>query len=351
MSRRANPAAVGGFVIGAVMLMVAAVVVFASANLFKPKLTVVSYFPGSVKGLQPGAAVEFRGVQIGRVTDINLLYHRSDQQTAIAVFMELWPDRVVDADPDSAADVDGEAELDDLIVNRGLRSQLELKNLVTGQLVVTLDFRPETPFEFLRFYEDQVEIPAVASTMDRLTDVFRTVDLNELVRRATNTLVAIEQLAASPDLRRSIDSALEALKEARELIAIVGKNVDTVGRAATQTLGDFSTLARSTDESVTAAVARMERAATRAEQALASVEDLSTRVSKEVSPVSQSVRGAFDQARSTFETVEGMVSEDSRTRYNLDVTLEELASAARAFRILAEFLEQNPDALIRGKYQ
>ena len=351
MSRQANPAAVGGFVIGAIVLVAAAVIVFGSANLLKPKMSAVSYFPGSVKGLQQGAPVEFRGVQIGRVSGINLLYQRTDQQTAIAVFMELWPDRVVDVDPQTVIDGDGEAELNNLIVNRGLRSQLELKNLVTGQLVVTLDFRPETEYELLGFYEDHVEIPGIASAMDRVTDVFRSLDLNDLARRATNTLVAIEQLASSPDLRQSIVSAREALEEARELMQLMGKSVDSVGRVAQLTLSEFSTLARNTDENVTTTMARLERVAARAEQALASIEVLSGSMSKEVSPVSRSVTGAFDQARSTFETVEGLMSEDSRTRYNLDVTLEELASAARAFRILAEFLEQNPDALIRGKYQ
>lgn len=351
MSRQASPAAVGGFVIGAIILIAVAVIAFGSANLFKPKLTVVTYFPGSVKGLQPGAPVEFRGVQIGRVTDINLLYRRTNQQTAIAVFMELWPDRVVDVAPDTEMDTGGEAELNDLIVNRGLRSQLEPKNLLTGQLVVNLDFRPGTRFELLGFYPGQIEIPGIASARDQLTDAFRNLDLNDLVQRATNTLVAIEQLAASPDLRRSIVSAREALDEVREVIRASSRAVDIVGRAATQTLNDVSTAARSTDENVTAMVERVERVAVRAERALAGVEELSGRLSKEVSPVARSVTGAFDEARSAFQTIDGAMSKDSRTRYNLDVTLEELASAARAFRILAEFLEQNPDALIKGKYQ
>ena len=44
-----------------------------------------------------------------------------------------------------------------------------------------------------------------------------------------------------------------------------------------------------------------------------------------------------------------LLAEDSRTRYNLDVTLEELAAAARSLRIMADYIERNPDALIKGK--
>ena len=51
----------------------------------------------------------------------------------------------------------------------------------------------------------------------------------------------------------------------------------------------------------------------------------------------------------TLIAAESLVSEDSNTRYNLDTTLEELAAAARSVRLMADYLEQNPDALLKGK--
>src|SRR5690242_2285027 len=70
--RRANPALIGAFVLGAVVLVGAVVVVWGSGRFFRNTKTFVAYFSGSVNGLNPGAPVKFRGVKIGSVTEIRL---------------------------------------------------------------------------------------------------------------------------------------------------------------------------------------------------------------------------------------------------------------------------------------
>ena len=70
MSKRANPKIIGGFVIGAIVLIIAGVIVFSSGQLFIKKPKVIMYFKGSVKGLNVGAPVDFKGVQVGKVTEI-----------------------------------------------------------------------------------------------------------------------------------------------------------------------------------------------------------------------------------------------------------------------------------------
>ena len=72
MSARANPAVVGGFVVGALVLLVAAVLLFGSGAVLRERVPVVAFFSGNVRGLQEGSPVEFRGVRVGTVTELRL---------------------------------------------------------------------------------------------------------------------------------------------------------------------------------------------------------------------------------------------------------------------------------------
>ena len=67
MNHRVSPMLIGAFVLGALLLAVMAVVVIGSGRYFRRTSPFVLYFPGSVNGLREGAAVKFRGVEIGSV--------------------------------------------------------------------------------------------------------------------------------------------------------------------------------------------------------------------------------------------------------------------------------------------
>ena len=77
MKKRINPTRIGVFVVGAIALAVAAVIVFGGGRFFAEKETYISFFEGSVFGLNQGAAVNCRGVRIGSVTDIKLQIGRA----------------------------------------------------------------------------------------------------------------------------------------------------------------------------------------------------------------------------------------------------------------------------------
>src|SRR5438132_13948244 len=94
MGRKANPAVIGAFVIGGVALAVVAVTVWGSGKLFRRQYPSVCYFPGSVNGLAVGAPVKFRGVQIGEVTDIRLLYAQTRGAPRIPVFLTIDNERM-----------------------------------------------------------------------------------------------------------------------------------------------------------------------------------------------------------------------------------------------------------------
>ena len=94
MSQQANPRVIGGFVLGALILVVAAILFFSSGRYFQRTTLLVTYFPGTVQGLSIGARVEFQGVQVGEVTGIELNYWRDEKRFAIPVYFEIWPERL-----------------------------------------------------------------------------------------------------------------------------------------------------------------------------------------------------------------------------------------------------------------
>ena len=84
-----NQAVIGAFVVGAVVLAVVGVIVFGSGKMFQKVNHYVMYFEGSVKGLNIGAPVTFRGVKIGSVVEISLHVNPENLKFHIPVVIEI----------------------------------------------------------------------------------------------------------------------------------------------------------------------------------------------------------------------------------------------------------------------
>ena len=92
MAKQANRKLIGGFVVLAVGILAASVVIFGSGDLFKEKREYVLYFDGSVKGLNVGSPVRFSGVQVGVVNRVVIRSYVKDLKSYIPVFVEVYPE-------------------------------------------------------------------------------------------------------------------------------------------------------------------------------------------------------------------------------------------------------------------
>jgi len=161
---RANPKLIGAFVIGAVALLVIGVLLLGGSKLLTERRTFVAYFEGSVKGLTVGAPVEFQGVPVGAVTDIQLQFLTAEMEFRIPVFIQIEPGRMTEV----GRQVDVKGQLLKPLIERGLRAQLEMQSIVTGQLIVQLGFYPDTPIRLVG--DGKVpEIPTLPTTMQQVT--------------------------------------------------------------------------------------------------------------------------------------------------------------------------------------
>jgi paraquat-inducible protein B len=262
---------------------------------YTTKVPYVVQFDESVRGLTPGAPVEFRGMRVGTVNDVGLQIDVTNESVRIPVTIEIEPQRITFTGIDSAKDNpydDTPYVLMERLVERGLRAQLQSGNLLTGQLLVDLGFHPTAEPAKLSRNGKYPEIPTIPSEIEALTASVNGVltelaalPLADLVQELRATVQGANQLISSPQT----GEFLEALKvTATELQALV-QTVD-------QQLGPLMT-----------------------------------------------------QVQGTLASAETMVGSNSQTRYDLDSMLKELAGAARSIRVLADYLERHPEALLRGK--
>lgn len=315
MSEQTNKALIGGFVMGAVVLVVAGILIFGSGRLLTQRPTFVMYFQGSVQGLNVGSPVVFRGVKIGTVTDIMMRFDPDDMSVQIPVVMELEKHRVnvvnIEALPDEGLFQDVIAEL----IRRGLRARLQLQSLVTGQLLVELDFHPGTPVKLVGTDTDYPEIPTIPSSLEQF---------EQLVGKLTSAIEGIERAVNSPKVAESMTTINQSLKDVQKLVRNIDSQIAVLAPGIQTTMKDARKLLRNVDGRVTS-------------------------LAHTIEDTSQATRAVLHQADKTLSTVQGVVGENSELPHYLTKTLKELSAAARSVRALTDYLNQYPDALIRGK--
>lgn len=358
MSKRANTTVVGAFVIGAIALVMGAVMMFGTGRFFDERVVVVTVFQGSVTGLQVGSPVEFRGVPIGTVTRIKVLYDPEGTSFEIPVYISLDRDSVTNIRGDKAKR-SPPREIERMVKN-GLRTRLDLRSFVTGKKFVALDFFPNTPATVLGIDDDIPEIPSIASPLEKVTSLIEKLNIDELASKAILTMDGISALVNSPALANAITNVDNTARNTNELVLQLQRNARQLSQTAIETLeqarqtfaavesglaatlSDVSRLSNNTDE-------RLSRVAGELETTLSAIHTLASNLDQQIQPLADAAKATMNQATSTLQSAESLIGEDSSTRYDLDTALEELAAAARSVRLMADYLEQNPDALLKGK--
>lgn len=313
--KKANPALIGGFVVGALLLAAVAVLTVGGNQLFERKTRAVIYFSGAVTGLSVGAPVNFRGVRVGQVTDIKLQFDANNLAARIPVYITLNTRKVrmLGGKKLSVADVPFEK-----FIEKGMRAQLAIQSLVTGQLDVELDFQPDTPAVFVGEDAEANEIPAMRSDFDTFRDQLSQLPLRQVSDELRETMQAVRQLAVT----------------------------------ANTELGATANSARQTTDALTKAIVQLQGDTART---LASVQKLSGHVDEAVTTLSpqlndtlQTAQKALKDADATLAHTSELTAPGAPMRADLEQALRNLAVASEALRNFSETIDRNPQALITG---
>jgi len=262
------------------------------------KIKFVMYFTGSVRGLSPGAPLEFRGIRIGEVLDIRMEFDEETTSFRIPVLVEIEPDRIIHRD--SQNPLSPEQTLQTL-VDKGLRGRLQSGNLLTGKLFVELNIYPDAPLTMVADASMAYpELPTIAGAFEAITqsigefvEKFRTIDIEEIGNNIENILNGADKLVN----KNVNEEAVTDLQASMRALSNVLRNVDE---------GNL-------DTTIVAA------------------------------------RNVLINLQDTLGMINDILEPHSPLQHNVIKVTDELEEMSRSVRLLIETLERQPNSIIFGR--
>ena len=329
MSKGASKTMIGGFVVGAVALLLVAVLIFGSGKIFSQKVKLVLFFEESVSGLSLGAPVVFRGVTIGSVVGVELWNYPKEMKVLIPVYIEMDPARF--KEKGGGANVSGRNMTFNRQIEKGLRAQIKMQSLVTGQLMIYADYFPGKPLRLVKAEPRYPEIPTIPSGTEEVMKALEKIPVHEIAAKATKALDGIERLINAPETGEVVGTLNATLKDFQKAVGEIrtlAKNVDAqVGPLAAETkgaLGDTRNLIKGADKEILPLAAGLKKTL-------------------------DETNGVLAEARQALKKASDLVSDESVLSAEVLNTLDEMNRTMRSIQLLAEYLKQHPDALMRGK--
>jgi paraquat-inducible protein B len=294
-----------------------------------------------------GAPLVFRGVKIGSVTRIQLVANTDDLSFQIPVFVETER-RHFTLTGDETLDLSLEQQLA-LLVARGMRAQLIKQSMVTGQLIVELDFHRDKPAKLVAGYSEYMQIPTIRSGMDDLVKQIEKAPIQDILNKVLSAVDGIEKAINSKEVKESLRSLEQTLKNLNKLVLNIDSRIEPLVSTVEETVKDYGKLARNVDRHVKPVLSGIGETERHAYKLVKNVDAQVTRLGSSIEEAAKSAAAALVAASKTLNTIEGLTSEDSQMMYQITTTLKELSAAARSIRVWADYLERHPEALVRGK--
>jgi paraquat-inducible protein B len=267
------------------------------------RLEFLVYFDGSVRGLERGAPVEMRGIRIGSVSRVALEFDKNSEKFRVPVRIAVEPDRISFPTGRPTREVRDAVER---MVADGLRAQLRSGNLLTGQKVVALDFIPGAPPASVGMQDDTVVLPSlggdsddIMATVSAIAGKLERLPLDEIGQNLNNALASVTGLIGGPELHGAV-------------VALSGA------------LGQVQGLVQKTDNGLTPLLRRLPTIASNLEQTIA-------------------------RANTAVGSIESGYGRNSDFNRQLDRLLAQASDTARSIRLLADYLDRHPEALLRGR--
>jgi paraquat-inducible protein B len=277
---------------------------------FIKKITFILFFKGSVRGLNVGAPVEFKGIKVGLVKDVRLEYNGPDASFRIPVLIEVEPERVISR---QEGEVSSPFQTLQVLVDQGLRARLQTGSLLTGQLYVDLDMHPGTPYKMVHPGGPYPELPTIPANLEQITTSVK------------NILSKMENL----DIQQIGQELLQTLQGANKMVSGAGDLINK--QALTQAVDDFT-------------------------GSLQMLKSILNKLDQRIDPLTLNLETAIgagsevlEKTRATLGLVDEVLRPNSPLQYNVIELTAEMAEMARSIRTLVDMLERNPNAVIFGK--
>jgi paraquat-inducible protein B len=270
---------------------------------FTKKITFILFFDGSVRGLNMGAPVEFKGIKVGSVKDIRLEFDKRDSSFRIPVLIEIEPERIIER---GESKVSSPYQTLKNLVDGGLRAQLQTGSLLTGQLFVELGMHPGTPTRLVNEGGPFPELPTIPTSMEQMTTSIKGIlakmekmDMEKIAVEFLATLQGANKLINKPELQDTMHDLQESLHAFKNILHKLDQRVEPITVNLEKTIG--------------------------------------------------AGHQALEKTRITLGLIDDLLKPDSPLQFRFIELTEELAETARSIRALVDLLERNPNSIIFGK--
>lgn len=334
MAKQWNKTVIGVFVLSGIALLILSVILLGGGRFFGEKHRFVLFFQGSIRGLAAGAPVVLQGVQVGSVERIFLQEDPNTQALRIPVIISLVPDQI---DTGDVLLGDLEEAVQNLIA-KGLKGQLTIQSLVTGQLIIELDFFPDLPTRLVGSDLPYMEIPTIPSSLEQIARTIEKIPVQQLFEKLVAAVDGIERTINAPEI-----------KEALKAIQLTAQGTERLVTRADGVVAGADRMLEKLDRQVGALGASLKTASDNAGRLLDNIDAQVGPLGLEARKTLDATRQLLANAQSTVDGVDGFVGQRSELRQRLNRSLEEITAAARALRALSDLLERHPEVLLRGK--
>ncbi len=322
MSKRVNTTSIGLFIVVGVALGVIGLLLFSSSKLFSRTEEMIAYFDHSLNGLEVGAPVKYRGVTLGSVKRIMVRYNQAPNDFALPVILEVDQTLLRKRLGDESVDVFTRGAVE-RSVRKGLRATLQTNSLLTGVLLVGLDFQPHSPppvfHELQKIY---VEVPSEPTGVQQLMNNLASLDLKSIEKNLNALLINLNTSVSSLHLGEIHDDITKALTSVDRLVSSPDLKNDLA--AVHTTLEQYRLLAEKLNNRV---------------------DPLADEVTKTLAEADR----ALVQVRGAAQNVRIQLAPDAPLPNDLDQALRQLSDSLQSLSSLLDFLKQHPNALITGR--
>jgi paraquat-inducible protein B len=285
MSKKANPAVVGGFVIGAITLSIIGIMLLGGKSIFDDNFKCILFFEESISGLDIGAPVEYQGVRVGTVTDVWIEVDPGENAGIYRpVIMEIEGRRIYSSGGIQTGQRVGE-RMDELVTRHGLRARVASQSMLTGKLKIELGNYPDQAIRRRNRDPELWEMPTIDSPMRRVAQELAQMPISDIVNETHRALQRLSELLdpeVSGTTLRNLNGTMMRLES---LLTTVDENLEPLMKNLTKATEEFTL----------------------------------------------------------------MLDADSPVRAELYVLAEDVRRAVRSFQSLTDYLEQHPESILRGK--
>ncbi|NOQ14973.1 MAG: MCE family protein [Methyloprofundus sp.] len=329
MSKQANPTVIGIFVLGAVLIAILGITVFGSGKWFTEKSEFVIYFDESVNGLSVGALVKMQGVPIGKVTDIQVQLDPKTRHILTPVFIEIEHEKCKQLL--QFKEFNRKQTVMEQLIDSGLRMQLQYTSLVTGKLYIESVLQPDSAIKLTHLNKKFIELPTITSSSEEvqknITDALREIQnipFQEVFSELLLMIRNIKQITGSDDTRQAIHALATSLHELQGILSSFNQRSESMAIYAEKTLKHSSSSMQKLDNAAGPLL-------------------------EDVQQTLVNTNMTLKQFQLSADKVGEVFNEDAQLQQNLNITLNELKRSAKSIRLLADYLQRHPEAIIQGK--